>query len=361
MRVLLISHSYTDPGYWDKLDALGRRVELAVVTPEAWRGYLHPAAPVPVADGEAPWRQYRLPGLGHGRAFRFVYHPRHLGAVLAAYRPNIVHVEEEPESLSVLQLCMYRRVFGYRLVFFSWENVNPLPLGWPVRQVTFRVADAGIVGNTAARERCVRLGFRKPIAIIPQYGFDVDAQPRGVRPGSGPLRVGFAGRLVPEKGLRQLAEAARGSGAELVVAGSGPLEAELRDQPHIRMLGVLQRWEMERFWSRIDLLALPSLTTRGWAEQFGRVLVEAMGRGVPVLGSNSGAIPEVIGEAGLVVPEGDVAALTAVLRLLRDDPRLRDELSALGLARARECYSQDVIMEKTVMLYCDLLRAYAAA
>src|SRR5258706_12047210 len=43
MRILLISHSYTDPGYWDKLDALGRRAELAAVPPQAWRGYLDPA------------------------------------------------------------------------------------------------------------------------------------------------------------------------------------------------------------------------------------------------------------------------------------------------------------------------------
>jgi len=60
LRILLISHSYTDPGYWDKLDALGRRVELAVVMPEAWRGYLHPAATVPPSGPTAPLKQYRL-------------------------------------------------------------------------------------------------------------------------------------------------------------------------------------------------------------------------------------------------------------------------------------------------------------
>ena len=360
MRVLLISHSYTDPGYWDKLDALGQRVELAVVTPEAWRGYLHPAAPVPVAEGVMRWRQYRLPGAGHGRAFRFVYHPRHLSAVLAAFRPDIVHVEEEPESLSLLELCLLRRAFDYRLVFFSWENVNPLRLGWPVRKLTFRAADAGIAGNNAARERCLRLGFRKPIATIPQYGFEIDPRPRR-RSSDGMFRVGFAGRLVAEKGLHELARAAQQAGAQLVLAGSGPLEAELSALPHVHLLGALQRWEMEPFWSQIDVLALPSRTTRSWAEQFGRVLVEAMGRGVPVIGSSSGAIPEVIGDAGLIVPEGDVRTLAAAIRLVAEDLGLAADMRECGLARARECFSQDVVMDKTVTLYTELMRGYVAA
>src|SRR3954469_1000486 len=91
MRILLISHSYTDPGYWDKLDALGRRVELAVVMPEAWRGYLHPAAPVPPSGRDAPWKQYRLKARWQGQAFRYLYDPRQLDHVLADFQPDLVH------------------------------------------------------------------------------------------------------------------------------------------------------------------------------------------------------------------------------------------------------------------------------
>src|SRR6266536_3492390 len=123
MRILLISHSYTDPGYWDKLDALGRRVELAVVM---------------------------LKAIWQGLAFRYLYDPRQLEQVLAEFCPDLVHVEEEPESLSLLQVSLLRRRCGFRLVFFSWENMHPQRLGWPVRQVTFDSADAGIVGNRAA-------------------------------------------------------------------------------------------------------------------------------------------------------------------------------------------------------------------
>jgi len=366
MRILLISHSYTDPGYWDKLDALGRRVELAVVMPEAWRGYLHPAAPVPPSGQGAPWRQYRLKASWQGLAFRYMYDPRQLAQVLDDFMPDLVHVEEEPESLSMLQVSLLRRRYGFRLVFFSWENVHPQRLGWPVRRMTFGSADAGIVGNRAAIERCGQLGFGKPLALIPQYGFDVAPAPLAGRAYGRADRerfvVGYAGRLVAEKGLRTLEEATRGlPDTELLIAGSGPLEAELARQPHVRLLGALQRRDMDRFWEGIDLLALPSLTTPRWAEQFGRVLVEAMGRGVPVVGSSSGAIPEVIGEAGLIFPEGDTSALAAAIQRVRDNAALRADLIARGRERAQRCYSQDVIMNQLVDFYGQVLGSHATA
>ena len=92
MRILLVSHSYADPGYWDKLDALGRRVELAVVMPARWRGYLHPAAPTPACEAGATWRQHGLATLAAGRSFRYVYRPQQLARVLAGFRPDLVYV-----------------------------------------------------------------------------------------------------------------------------------------------------------------------------------------------------------------------------------------------------------------------------
>jgi len=362
LRILLISHSYTDPGYWDKLDALGRRVDLAVVMPEAWRGYLHPAAPVPPSGPTAPWKQYRLAASWQGQAFRYLYNPRRLDQVLEEFRPDLVHVEEEPESLSMLQISLLRRRYGFRLVFFSWENVNPQHLGWPVRKWTFGSSDAGIAGNRAAVERCERLGFHKPLALIPQYGFDITPQPNRASAARDRFVVGYAGRLVLEKGLHTLAEATRSvPNTELLIAGSGAVADELVQLPHVTLLGALQRHDMDRFWQGIDLLALPSLTTPRWAEQFGRVLVEAMARGVPVVGSSSGAIPEVIGDAGLIFPEGNAPALAAAIQRIRDSAALRADLIARGLDRARRCYSQEVIMNQIVDFYGQVLGRNATA
>jgi glycosyltransferase involved in cell wall biosynthesis len=105
----------------------------------------------------------------------------------------------------------------------------------------------------------------------------------------------------------------------------------------------------------IDALALPSLTRANWKEQFGRVLVEAMGSGVPVVGSDSGAIPDVIGDAGLIVPEGDAPALANALRRLCDDAELYADLSQRGRERVLREFTHEGVAERTVGVYEALI------
>jgi glycosyltransferase involved in cell wall biosynthesis len=113
--------------------------------------------------------------------------------------------------------------------------------------------------------------------------------------------------------------------------------------------------QMPGQYHRIDVLVLPSLTRPNWKEQFGRVLVEAMMSGVPVIGSDSAAIPGVIGDAGLIVPEGDVASLAHALTRLRNDPRLRADLAARGRARALTYFSSGQVAAETLRVYESML------
>ena len=359
MRVVLVSNMYAYPGNWDKLDALSQHVDLAVVMPSAWRTTeLHPMAAVPARPAGARWSQRRLDTYlqFNGNPFRYVYHPGQLMEAIRDHQPDLVHVEQEPESLSLLQLSLLKPRFNYHLIFVAWENVNPLRLGWGFRTINFRMADAGIVGNQAALERCRRLGYARRLALIPQYGFDIDPSAILPRAAHQPFVVGYAGRLVPEKGLGTLLDARRRvPGVMLHLAGDGPLADVIGRERDTRLLGTLPRSELGRFWSGIDALVIPSLTTRKWAEQFGRVIVEAMAAGTPVIGSSSGAIPEVIGDAGLVVPEGDAAALAVAIRTLRDDPELRRDLITRGVERVRRHYATDVIMGRTVQFYRDVM------
>jgi len=104
-------------------------------------------------------------------------------------------------------------------------------------------------------------------------------------------------------------------------------------------------------------VVLPSCTTRVWKEQFGRILVEAMACKVPVVGSDSGAIPEVVGDAGLIFPEGDAAALAECLRQLKESPELRQELAERGYVRAATHYSQERTGSLSVNFYKEVLGA----
>lgn len=361
IKVLLVSNMYTYPGNWDKLDELGRYVQLQVVTPARWATAkeLHPVAAVQPSS-ERRWVHHPLPTITQGNPFRYVYWPLPLIRVLRAFRPDVVHVEQEPESLSLLQLNLLKPCFGYRLLFVAWENVNPLRLGWAFRRFNFAFADGAIFGNQAALARALRLGFRRPFALTPQYGFAVaDRHPGGL--GVGGFSVGYAGRLVPEKGVRTLLDAVHLlPGVQLVVAGDGPLGDQVRQDPQVRWLGNLDRTAMAEFWEQIDALAVPSLTTRQWAEQFGRVIVEAMAHGVPVIGSSSGAIPEVIDDAGLVFPEGDAKRLAEAIQQLRSDGSLRELLITRGFDRVERVYHYDVVMPGTVKFYGKILGRRAA-
>jgi len=104
-------------------------------------------------------------------------------------------------------------------------------------------------------------------------------------------------------------------------------------------------------YAAMDVLTLPSRTCPNWKEQFGRVLIEAMACGVPVVGSDSGAIPSVIGDAGLVFPEGNAVALRDHLAALRDDVALRRSLGERGRQRVLACFTQERIAAQTVALY----------
>jgi glycosyltransferase involved in cell wall biosynthesis len=102
---------------------------------------------------------------------------------------------------------------------------------------------------------------------------------------------------------------------------------------------------------KLDVIALPSITTNSWKEQFGRVLIEGMACAVPVVGSDSGEIPNVVGDAGLVVPEGDVVSLAGALRRLYENVNLRQTLGERGRERVLSRYTHARIARLTSEAY----------
>jgi glycosyltransferase involved in cell wall biosynthesis len=114
---------------------------------------------------------------------------------------------------------------------------------------------------------------------------------------------------------------------------------------------------LPHYFSGLDVLVLPSLTRANWKEQFGRVLIEAMACDVITVGARSGAIPEVIGDAGLTFEEGNVEELRSQLQRLIDEVVLREELRQKGRDRVTQNYTQAAIARHTVEVYRQVLRA----
>jgi glycosyltransferase involved in cell wall biosynthesis len=173
--------------------------------------------------------------------------------------------------------------------------------------------------------------------------------------------VGFAGRLVEEKGVHDLIAAVGPlPEADLVIVGDGPLrpevEAAASRNPRIELLTDVRHARMPSVYERMDVLVLPSRTTPTWTEQFGRVLVEALSLGVPVVGADSGEIPWVVNSTGggVIFPEGDVAELTRVLRELHARPERRLELGSRGRAAVAETYSMAAVAGQMDRLLSEL-------
>jgi glycosyltransferase involved in cell wall biosynthesis len=261
-------------------------------------------------------------------------------------------------------------------VFFAWQNLHkrvPQPFR-AMRAYVFRHAQGAIAGTSQAAAVLRTAGCALPFAVIPQMGVDTDvfapdtAARARVRARFGiphdAFVAGYAGRLVPEKGVHVLIDAlAALPDARLLVFGDGRERARLeaaatRALPgRATFAGHVASSAMPESLNALDALVLPSLRAAGWQEQFGRVLVEAMACGVPVIGSATGEIPRVIGDAGLIVPEGDRTALRDALELLAASPEHRCTLAGRSRQRAVESYTHARIAADTAAFYQTVLAA----
>ena len=176
--------------------------------------------------------------------------------------------------------------------------------------------------------------------------------------------IGYVGRLVPEKGVGDLLQAASRLVGEWQVRllGDGPdkerlvsLAATLAIDDRVHFDPWIPSPEVPGYLSQLHTLVLPSHTRPNWKEQFGRVLTEAMVSGVPVVGSDSGEIPNVIGDAGLIYPEGDVDRLAAHLSDLMSRPDLWARLAQKGRERVLAHYTQEQVARETVRVYREIL------
>lgn len=296
---------------------------------------------------------------------------------LRQVRPELVHLDEEAYNLATAHGIWLSRRRGAKTIFFTWQNISR-DLPFPFRELErycLRNADAAIAGNNAAKDVLRRKGFSKLVEVIPQFGVDPDVYRRaGVVPaavaglgradGSLPFVVGYIGRLVPAKGLQTLLEAVGGLKGDwlLLVVGDGPFKARLAQEAarsgigdRLVLVPPVPSVSVPSYLALMDVLVLPSLTTPNWKEQFGRVLIEAMACEVPVVGSDSGEIPFVVGEAGLVFGEGRSDQLRAHLERLLESADLRLSLATKGRDRVLTCFTQRRVAEATYRFYSEVL------
>ncbi len=370
MRVLRVSHASLTPALRERERALVRcyrNVDLEVVTTDRWR---EAEVDVEAVDDDLfPVTLARARLSNHVQLF--AYDPRPLVASLSRHKPDVIELNAESYSVACAEVLTLCRWFAPHaaVVMQACQNIlrrYPPPFHWLERRA-LRYIDAASVCSETTREVLRAKGFRKPTEIIP-FGVDISAfRPRRSRAGDsvGTPTIGFVGRMLSGKGLNVLAEALGMLGSEswkLLVIGDGPerksFERSLATRgllARAEFLGAISYDKVADFYQRMDMLVTPTQTTKRIREQFGRVLVEAMASAVPVIGSTCGAIPEVIGDAGLVVSEGDAGTLAGAIRRLLADGALRDRLAHMGRERAEENFSWERVAEKTHELLRQVL------
>lgn len=371
MRTVIVSHTYADPANRGKLRALaGQGCVLAVAVPDRWTppGRLEPLTSTYGDDAGVRITPIAVRGIDrHGAPAR--WKTSALRRLISDFRPDIVHVEEEPGTAVAATVAGMARKLGVRCSLLTWESV-PQEHSFVERlrrNRTFARLDGVVGGSALAAGLATRHRPGLPSAAIPQLGVRVPLSPPEET--HNPLAIGFIGRLVPEKGLDILLRASvRLFGTwSITVVGTGPAQEELEAlaeklgvAARIHWMGALPRSELANIWPRLDCLVAPSRTAARWVEAYPVPVLEAMAHGVVVVASDSGALPEVVGSAGLVVPEDNPDALTEALARLGSDEEIRRQLGAEGRRRVIEEYVDDAVARKTLQFWRALADRPAA-
>lgn len=363
MRVLMLSKACVVGSYQRKLEEMAAEpdVTLIAAVPPRWKDE-RGITPLERAHTEG-YRLVVLPMALNG-SFHLHFYPT-LGRLLRETRPDVVHIDEEPYNLATLQANVLARRLGARTLWFSWQNLRRT-YPWPfsaIERYNLRRVDYAIVGNRAAAQVWREKGYKGPLAVIPQFGVDPEIfHPPPNRSGKS-VHLAYVGRLVSEKGVDLVLEALMDVPGEwrLTILGSGPEEESLRAlaqhdplRERVRFRSLIPSVEMPDFYRSVDVLVLPSRSRPNWTEQFGRVLVEAMACGAAVIGSETGEIPHVVGDAGFTFPEGDSATLRTLITRLVEDGELRRELGRQGRTRVLENFTQRRVAAETVAVYREM-------
>ncbi len=390
MRVLVASHTYIVDLNCEKFRTLAHLepdVEVTVVVPRRWKpGGVQNRIVEPQGWQDGSFRVVPVSNFSQNNQGMLTF-GLDLVKLLRQFRPQVIQVEQGSKGLAYAELITLNRLLGLKAknLFFTWWNL-PYELKFPVSLLeayNLKNTDGIVSGNQDGADILRDRGYAGPIRVMPQLGVDESrfrpqAQPElaaqyGIQPGE--VVFGFVGRFVAEKGLLTLANALgqlkdHPLPWKWLLLGRGPLKAEL--EARVTELGIRDRiiWiesvphdDVPRYINLMSTLVLPSettygfktLTAVGWKEQFGHVLIEAMACQVPVIGSDSGEIPHVIQDTGLVFPEGQADALADRLRQLLEQPELRTDLGKRGYALAMERYTNRALAQQSLDFYRELV------
>lgn len=371
MKLLCVSHpcaTAANQEFFERVRVAGG-CDVTLVVPARWRSEYGEL----VAERWSGFsgRLVPLPVIGRGNIPLHVY-AASLASIVRSERPDVVYVHHEPYALATAQAFRANGRCGRAPIgFYSAQNLlkrYPWPFSALERRVYRQASFAFPVSR--AVERVLRAkGYRGRAEVLP-----LAVTPRPLterRAPNGSLTLGFVGRLAHEKGADILLDALARLPATVraVIAGDGGLADALRRRAaslgvgdRVRWLGYVPHAEVGAIYPTFDALIVPSRSVPGWREQFGRVVVEALAAGVPVLASDSGELPELVAATGggWTFPEGDAAALAALVAELLDAPVSLVERGRRGRAAVEERFAMETVAARFAAVVRECAEGVAA-
>ena len=387
MKILVASHAYivdVNRGKLRELAKLASDIKVTIIVPKRWRpGGVQNKIIKTKAIDNGNFRVIPISNFSQNNQGLLTF-GKDIIDLLRKFKPDIIQVEQGVKSLAYAQLITLNKILKIKAknLFFTWWNLpynNKFPVSL-LESYNLDNTDGIIAGNQDGADILREHGYTKTIKVMPQLGVDENlffpsSQPElatklGIK--SEEFVVGFVGRFVQEKGILTLIDALsqlKSLPWKLLLLGRGNLKEAIIQKA--TAAGIEKRLILREsvphdrvptYINLMNVLVLPSettyqfktLTAAGWKEQFGHVLIEAMACQVPVIGSNSGEIPNVIGDTGLVFLEGDHSSLVECLRRLMTEVDLASKLGKLGYQKAIKKYTNKALAKEQLEFYQSL-------
>ncbi len=382
MKLLIVGHSYAIAGAQDKfvtMKQLDSSLQIRLLTWRKsnylsmdWEREIHPA----LTNEEV----VSIRDMFSKSHMTYILDPVLLTRLFRRFRPDHIHIEEDPHSFVGVETVLLARLFCREatISFFIWDNLwrQPFfPLNMLKKAFTkFSLSRCSLVicGNTEAGQLLSKKGYHGRRQNLPQVGFNQEEYVTAARSelrqqfiaGQEGVLIGFLGRLVPEKGVILLLKALVGLRHlpwKLLICGAGPLEKEIREDwqsfygPRLILRRSIPRTEVAEYLKCLDIFVLPSYEINSWKEQFGMTLAQAMMAGVACIGSSSGSIPEVLGPGGLIFNEGNVESFVAALERLLSSKSERETYGRKGRQFATQHYTSRKVSAAYLEAFSNLL------
>lgn len=382
MNLLLVWHAGGVESYHKRIEELSRKFNVLMIVPERWvEGGKEVIANNLVFSENCKIVTCKTFVNNHGATY---FYKMSIKKILRDFNPEVIHIHEEPWSLSTLQLIILNKLLkiNAKVVIDSAAiNLNKKPIFNLIELFNYKNSDLTFARNYESKDVLIKRGCSTPIYLLPN-GVDttlfriidnkeLKSQQLSLDLNSTDYVIGFFGRMIKEKGIYDFVNAAKvlisnvhHVHLKFLMIGNGEEKSsviqhveDLNLQNHFVFLDKIDSQEVPKYMNLLDLLILPSRSTPNWKEQFGRVLVEAMACGKPVIGSKTGGIPEVIKDDRFMYDEGNVSALVNCIQYVLQNNDVINELVNNNLTRVKNeyCweslagYYKDILIESKVI------------